>query len=152
MLKLGTPLSAAFIPLVPEASKGRSGVFNHNPPRAQQARQIHVVILHINDAHGIAHMLGEFKNSPDHALAVFIARMGLAAINHLERSGFLGERFETIEIGKQKIRPFVGRRAPRETDRQDVLSKVRSCALRHFGEQLALGQRMSALKRNVDGP
>ena len=29
ILKLGTPFSAAFMPLVPEASKGRCGVFSH---------------------------------------------------------------------------------------------------------------------------
>jgi Phosphofructokinase len=38
ILKLGTPLRAAFMPLVPEASKGRWGVFNHRSAPAQRQR------------------------------------------------------------------------------------------------------------------
>ena len=40
MLRLGTPLSAAFIPLVPDASRGRSGVFSQTftPEQRKRAR------------------------------------------------------------------------------------------------------------------
>src|SRR5574341_2391145 len=36
-LRLGTPLNAAFIPLVPEASSGRSGVFSQTSDPAVMA-------------------------------------------------------------------------------------------------------------------
>ncbi len=37
-LKLGTPFIAAFMPLVPEASIGGSGVFSHTSTPAQRRR------------------------------------------------------------------------------------------------------------------
>ena len=57
-LMFSTALAAAFIPLVPEASLGRSGVFSHTSDALHHgSRDRHVIVFEEHDVpaqHGIA--------------------------------------------------------------------------------------------------
>src|SRR6185436_13156548 len=59
-LKLGTPLSAAFMPLVPEASWGRMGLFNQRSTPEVMTTPAHFVVL---DVYGLNNV-GERTCSP----------------------------------------------------------------------------------------
>ncbi len=84
--RLGTPLNAAFMPLVPEASSGGSGVFSHHiHARHQQLRQRHVVVGQEHRGDGRAQRTHVLVQQRDQPLALLVARVRLAGQHDLER-------------------------------------------------------------------
>jgi len=120
MLRLGTPFSAAFMPLVPEASKGK---LRRVEPEVHSGSylpaKLEIVIVEENHVHHFPQRFFRLENPPNDVLPAPVIRMRLAGIHDLEVTGVLGNLPETIEnrarIRSARLYPVARRR---NTDRE----------------------------------
>ena len=84
-LRLGTPFSAAFMPLVPEAS---CGTLRRIQPEidagSDQLGERHVVVLEVDDFDIVVQSGGGLNHALDQGFAAAIVRMGFAGIQQSE--------------------------------------------------------------------
>src|SRR5579859_1082652 len=120
MLKLGTPLSAAFMPLVPLASRGNCGVLSQRSTPAVIFPPTSMLVVEKDGVNGFLECFFRFENFPDEFLAAAVVRVRFAGVNDLEFSRVLGDFAEAVEIGKNQVRPFIASSTACEADGEDV--------------------------------
>ena len=127
MLQFSTPLSAAFIPLVPHASSGRRGLFSHtSQPWQHRAGDRHVVVLQEHEAVADVELAGEELDLADHVLARLVGGMGLAGEDELHRAvGVEQQPAQALGLRQQQRRPLVRGEAAGEADGQRVADRAR---------------------------
>ncbi len=123
----GTPLTAAFMPLVPDASSGACGVFSHRSAPADEPRgHRHVVVGEVGDLDLSAQRLHRPVQFADQRLAAVVLRVRLAGQHDLDRPGLGMDREQAREIEEQQVGALVGRDPAREAERERV--ERRNCA------------------------
>jgi hypothetical protein len=85
MLTLSTPLRAAFIPEVPQASMGRRGVLSQtSAPWTRHAGNVHIVVFEKNESVAQVGAPAEIHQAADDPLALVVLGMGLAGKDELD--------------------------------------------------------------------
>ena len=142
--------SAAFMPLVPDASSGGSGVLSQtSAPDTNRRASVHVVVREKHRSarpRRVRAMRG--CNCRDQLLAALVMRVRLAGEHDLKRV-FRGDRLQPAEIGEQKIRALVGRHAARESQISAGSRPAPSPPWR--GNRVRSGLRFAALCASPDG-
>src|SRR5712671_4424309 len=141
-LKLGTPLRAAFMPLVPEASSGYCGVLSQIDAGSDLAAHFHVVLVEKNNGNGFTQRLLGLKNSADNVLAAAILRMGLAGVNDLKFSRSLSNLAQAVQVREDQVGALVSSGAAGEADGKSVRIKGQACFLADGFKELMFGNQM----------
>src|SRR6266567_967174 len=89
-----------------------------------ELRPTHVVVRDVNKSDGILQIAGHFHYVPDQFFPRSILRMGLSAEDDLQGAKLLGQPPQAIPVREQQFRPLVRRRAPRKTDRKQLLVQL----------------------------
>ena len=107
------------MPLVPDASSGSSGVFSHrSTPLVTSGGERHIVVLEEHDAHASGQVLRRRVHFADQLLAGFIARMGLAAEDDVERAGVARQSRQPNEVMEHQVHALIGGGPARESNPQ----------------------------------
>ena len=114
-LKLGMPLSAAFIPLVPDASSSGESVDHQSTPNTGDPA-VHVVVFQIRDFNLILQRLLEMKDSFDPVPLPGWSWMSLAGIDQLKAPGFGSNRSQAFRISEKEICALVGSNTADKSD------------------------------------
>jgi hypothetical protein len=127
MLGPGTPFSAAFIPLVPLASSGGSGVWSHtSTPEVSRRPQLPVTVFEINDAHVRAERVAHPDDLLDGPLPGVIPHVRLAAADDLKGTLARRDLPQSHRLGGEKLGPLVGSGPAGETDSECFKVEVRA--------------------------
>src|SRR5271156_2927987 len=105
----------------------------HVPSAHHSLRQMLVIIFHESDARGEFGFARQLEHPLDQLRAPHIRGMGFAGKNDLYRLQRIREQaFQSPKIVEDQVRPLVGRKPPRKTDRQNPRIEQRAecnCAL-----------------------
>ena len=153
--RLGTPLRGA---LHAACAGGFARLDRRVEPEVDPGRDelspAPLVVRHVDDLDEILELFGGGEDAFDLLLAVEVAGVGLAAVDDLDGSDFLGDLAETARVGHQQIGALVAGGAASEADGEDVRVEVSAGLGGNCGEEVFLGLGVAApdaLQAQVDG-
>ena len=128
MLRCGTPLIDAFMPLVPDASSGLRGIVQpHVAALHEEVRDVQVVVVDEGDAAAELRIDGVAVDLLEVVLARLVGGVRLSGEDDLHGPARGGQdRGEAIGVVEDQLRALVAGEAPGEADRQRVRIEQRA--------------------------